>query len=219
MLVASYTDSEFSTLLHRHDIIVGSFTDLCFSLENAGATCIYPTPVTGSSIRLLNTCSCLGQTVTFECVVTGGTLTVWSGTAFDCSANEISIRHSNFVGVTRSCSTIIGRGVTSNGNQYTSHLDVIMSEEIIGRTITCSVDDGNLNLIGRKTLAINDTSEFWITHPDIKAIVRHHYVILQSCVRPIYMMDWRVVVDHECMLQRSRRLYIPYLPPFVSSCE
>ena len=88
---------------------------------------------------------------------------MWSGTAFVCPDNDISIRHSNFVGREGSCNNgaIIGQGVTLNGNQYTSRLDVIMSEELVGRTIICSVDDGiNLNQIGNTTLAINDKSEF-----------------------------------------------------------
>ena len=84
---------------------------------------------------------------------------MWSGTAFTCSSGEIRLRHSNFVGAVGSCNdgAINGTGVTLNGNQYTSRLDVIMTAELVGRTVTCSVDD---NHIGSVTLAVNNTSKY-----------------------------------------------------------
>ena len=84
---------------------------------------------------------------------------MWSGTAFSCQSGEISLRHGRFMDAVGSCNNgaIIGRGVTSEGNQYTSRLDVTMSNDLVGKTVTCSVDD---NLIGSMTLAINNTSEF-----------------------------------------------------------
>ena len=114
---------------------------------------------------------------------------MWSGTAFDCSAGEISILHSSFVGIAGSCNNgaIIGRGVTLNGNQYTSHLDVVLSDELVGRTVTCSVDDGNLNLIGNMSLTINNTSEFGQHHGITKLL--HHLSSVCACTADISFSD------------------------------
>ena len=89
---------------------------------------------------------------------------MWSGSAFMCQAREISLRHGRFnqMEAIGSCNdgAIVGRGVASNGDQYTSQLDVTLSSGLIGRTVTCSVDDGvGSTEIGTTTLAVNATSE------------------------------------------------------------
>lgn len=138
------------------------YTILFYFYAGAILTVFIATP-RSQGVRLLNSCSCIGQTVTFECIVTGGTITVWSGSAFMCEGNEISLRHGRFTNseAIGSCNdeAIVGRGVASNGTQFTSQLDVILSSELLGDTVSCSVEDGsNLNITGTANLAKNTTS-------------------------------------------------------------
>ena len=121
-----------------------------------------------SSFQSLTTCNCLAQNVTYECTVSGGAFTVWSGSAFMCQGGEIPLRHVGFLEAGGECNNgaVIGRGIEIINNCYTSQLSVLLSPELIGRTITCSVDDGlssSLVEVGTSNLTIS-TSKFleWI---------------------------------------------------------
>ena len=102
-------------------------------------------------------CGCPGQNVSYSCTVNGGVFTKWSGTAFMCGGNEIILRHNDFEGSVRECNNgaIAGYGTQIDGDCYTSRLDVTLSPELNGRTVTCSVDDGNnVMSMGTRTLMI-----------------------------------------------------------------
>ena len=52
----------------------------------------------GGELTTLSSCICPGYEAIFECVVIGGVVTSWSGTAFDhCSSDRIVLRHSQFI--------------------------------------------------------------------------------------------------------------------------
>ena len=79
-----------------------------------------------------------------------------------CQGGEISLRHVRFLDSIGECNdgAIVAQGVSVHNNQYISHLNVILSSELVGRTVTCSLDDGaNLNAIGAINLVLNTTSE------------------------------------------------------------
>ena len=106
----------------------------------------------------------MGQNVTFECNVVGQGFTVWAGSAFNCTGNEITLRHAQFVDDTAvgECNSgnIVGRGIRVDGNIYTSHLNVTLTLEVIGKTVNCSYDDGSGNTpvaIDQLTLMVSNS--------------------------------------------------------------
>ena len=94
-------------------------------------------------------CVCPGDISTYECVTMGAGLTIWTGTAFNCSSssNEILLFHSRFSstkGTYGSCNdgSIVGRSLFVEGNNYTSLLNVTVTPNIAGKTVECFYDDG-----------------------------------------------------------------------------
>lgn len=101
------------------------------------------------SLIITNDCPCPGHNITFECTNIGVGTTVWSGTAglFDCPnySDEILLRHINFdSSVTGECNAgaILGQSLRVEGNSYTSQLSVVYREDLAGRNVTCSHDNG-----------------------------------------------------------------------------
>ena len=103
------------------------------------------------NLTTLTSCICPGYEAIFECVVTGGTTTTWSGTAFDrCSSDEIILHHSQFNqfghSFNETCGDsgpIIGRAVSVVNDSYTSQLIVNVSQSLIGENIECASDSGS----------------------------------------------------------------------------
>ena len=97
----------------------------------------------------INGCSCPGYTLTFECTVVGRGATVWRGSAFDCvyTSNTILLFHSRFatpIGTISTCNNgaIVGRSLRVENNSYTSQLNVTVSRDLIGKSVTCVHDNG-----------------------------------------------------------------------------
>ena len=102
-----------------------------------------------ATLQVMNTtgCACPGDTLTYECTVTGGPgeATVWTGTAFNCTFNEISLIHRHFstsTGVFGQCNNgaIIGHSIGVEGNNYTSQLSIIVAPDTAGKDISCIHD-------------------------------------------------------------------------------
>ena len=95
----------------------------------------------------INGCSCPGYTLTFECTVVGSGTTVWLGSAFDCvySSNEIGLSHGRFaISIRRTCNNgaIVRQSLGVENNSYTSQLNVTVSRDLIGKSVTCVHDNG-----------------------------------------------------------------------------
>ena len=80
--------------------------------------------------------------MSYECTVTGGGGTVWTGSAFNCYRynNEIVLFNSRFdTGTYGTCNNgaIVGRSLSVDGNNYTSQLNVTITPDIAGKTIEC----------------------------------------------------------------------------------
>ena len=96
----------------------------------------------------------------YECRVTGSGATVWTGTAFDCSNNEIIILHSSSsTGFENTCNdgAIVGYLIRAENNTYVSQLIVSVSAEIVDMSITCFHDPAGQNtssLIGSLLLTV-----------------------------------------------------------------
>ena len=64
-------------------------------------------------------CGCSGESLIYECTVMDGAggATVWTGSAFDCRSNEITLLHRLFTdsgGTSRECNNgaIVGRSLS-----------------------------------------------------------------------------------------------------------
>ena len=99
-----------------------------------------------------------------ECTVTGGgAATVWQGTIFDGCLNEkITLRHSGFISgleMQESCGArgpVVVRSISIANGSFTSQLLVNISEDLLGRTIECVNQSGQI--IGSKQIDIPSIS-------------------------------------------------------------
>ena len=63
---------------------------------------------------------------------------MWAGNTFMCQTGEITLRHVGFLEAVGECNggAIIGRGIDTTNNNFTSRLYIVLSSELIGRSIT-----------------------------------------------------------------------------------
>ena len=114
-----------------------------------------------------NRCLCPGDSLTYECTVLGEPheTTVWNGSGFNCTSQEITLFHGSTEGIHGKCGDIVGQSLRSdvdvnatNSNSttvshYTSRLTVPINSGTVGRTIECHYDDGQTStLVGREKL-------------------------------------------------------------------
>ena len=89
---------------------------------------------------------------------------MWEGTAFDCPSREILLTNRDFgtptaFGVCND-GRIFGRGLSIDGDRYTSELNVTFQTMLESRTVVCSVDNGTHSTeVGRDVLRAS-TSKF-----------------------------------------------------------
>ena len=98
--------------------------------------------VSASASNTSQAISCPGDVLTTECAITGGTATVWLGTAFHCAGNKIVLRHSLFgesYNLIRSCNNgaIVTRALGAVNDSYISQLSVTVSLELNNTTVEC----------------------------------------------------------------------------------
>jgi riboflavin synthase alpha subunit len=72
---------------------------------------------------------------------------IWTGSAFDCSSttNEIVLlytRYNTETYVLCNNGFIVARGLSVEGNNYTSQLNVTITPDTAGETIICASDNG-----------------------------------------------------------------------------
>ena len=106
-----------------------------------------------------NSCACPNRILTYTCTVVGGGSTVWTGSGFSCSGNEIVLLHTEYadrmaVGMCNN-GAIIGQGLSVNGNRYTSELRVNASSGLNNTAVRClnaglaTVGEASINVISR----------------------------------------------------------------------
>ena len=113
-------------------------------------------------------CICADETLTYECTVVGGNLTVWSGTVIAAGC-EITLFHSRFTessGDSGNCTdgAVVGQSIDVVDNCYRSQLTIFMPSAFNGCTVSCSVDDG-------VTTTIINTTRLLITRGTIIIII------------------------------------------------
>ena len=102
-----------------------------------------------TGFETVNECVCPGDRLTYRCAVQGSAngATVWCGTAFiGCLQNEILLQHRQFTptgGPAETCNNgaIVGRSLGVQGNNFTSQLNVTITPDTAGKTITCAYDE------------------------------------------------------------------------------
>ena len=100
----------------------------------------------------------------------GRGLTIWSSTFFDCSKNEIQLRHSQYrFLINKQCNNgaVVAKSVEANliDGVYTSQLIVTIGEEMINKTVKClihndAVSEGSSTstIVGQKSLMTTEIS-------------------------------------------------------------
>ena len=96
----------------------------------------------------MNKCVCPGDKLIYRCTVQGNIngATIWTGTAFSgCQQNEILLQHSLFTstgGSTGTCNNrdIVGQSLGVQGNNYTSQLNITITQDTAGKIIACAYD-------------------------------------------------------------------------------
>ena len=93
-----------------------------------------------------NGCVCLGDNLTINCTVlaTADEVTIWKGTAFDCEDrnNKITLIHNRFMspgGTSKDCNNgaIVAQSIGVEDSQYSSQLNVTVTDDMAGKTIMC----------------------------------------------------------------------------------
>ena len=137
---------------------IASVRNLIYSHACAGVS-------VNNGFTQLDECICPGFNLTFECSILGSGLTVWQGSAFDCSSssNQILLSHSQFEGRIGHCNNggieASGIGVVpaSNGTDdqcFISQLRVAVTDAMKNKTVECIHDPSNLQpaVIGNTSL-------------------------------------------------------------------
>lgn len=120
-----------------------------------------------NELTIKSSCTCSGYNKVFDCSIVGEGTTVWQGSVFDCSTNDISLRHTNIasgvaIGVCND-GAIVGRGIAVNGSCYTSQLTVNVNSAMDGRTVECVYDDGaSTNTIGTTVLTLTSACKLYV---------------------------------------------------------
>ena len=102
---------------------------------------------------LVNGCACFNETITYECTIKGGIngATVWHGSAFNCSGNDINILHSSIGSGIGTCNNgaIVAQMLRATDGFYTSQLNVTISSDMIGKSVGCAyIDEQTTSRIG-----------------------------------------------------------------------
>ena len=134
----------------------------------------------GSNQLILSGCVCPGHVATYECTIVGGFATVWQGSAFNCTGNEISLLHNRFMlnqEKIAECNdgAIVGRNLRIENDCYISQLNVTVSYNMLGKDIKCVQDDGT-NIQARLSIQIIKTAGIPI--PECYAFINYDSVIL-----------------------------------------
>ena len=98
----------------------------------------------------------------FTCIIVGGGVTVWRGSAFNCPSNndEILLRHSQFAedNAFGYCNSedIEGQGLRNvENNCFSSQLNINVSSEFNNKTVECAFNNGmSVRTIGTVTLTV-----------------------------------------------------------------
>ena len=120
-----------------------------------------------NKLEFLSGCTCLGYDVAYRCTVCGADtiITVWEGTAFDCSetANEIALRHSQFNSpggqTPGDCSggALVAYAIREEQDCYISQLNATISADLNDMTVECAFETDGMNaqtLINTSTVNI-----------------------------------------------------------------
>ena len=130
-----------------------------------------------SQLSDASTCTCPSDTVsvTYECTVIGGFVTIWQGSAINkyCmdTDDQILLLHSCFESainnlITCSNGTIVSMSVGIENNSYTSQLTIMTDiSNILGDTVVCvHSHGGNTHVIGNATIELHTGNSKILVH-------------------------------------------------------
>ena len=117
-------------------------------------------------------CTCPGHEVVFDCNATGGSATIWQGSALEeCDEGRILLCHCQFTNedgyvISKTCGSsgqITARAVSVSMGSYVYQLTLIASQQLNGTTVECT-DESSL-VYGTRILSLTrgDTYNFFIS--------------------------------------------------------
>ena len=98
---------------------------------------------TNNQLTQLYDCVCPGENLIYECTVCGEGATVWTGSAFFCTGNEIILRHSEYGSISGECNdgAVAAQSIevtdSQNGQCYSSQLDISLNSVKENKTVEC----------------------------------------------------------------------------------
>ena len=160
----------------------------------------YVHPVVGQLV-VLNERTCPGRELRLECTVVGRGVTLWRGSAFDCTSKQdsITLRHSQFEHGTevKVCNdgAITGHSINKTSVdldfEFTSQLIIQLdvNATLDGRTVECIYDNNTDDiLVGNHTIVYTRGKHnsmciyvIWISH-----ILQLHLLITSIWMKLIY---------------------------------
>ena len=96
--------------------------------------------------------------MTYECTVVGDRrgVTIWTGTALNCPSDEVLLFHRRFTRLDRiTCNNgaTVAQILHTLNNSYTSQLNITVTRDIDGTSITCVYEDcifeRNIHVVGQ----------------------------------------------------------------------
>ena len=149
-------------------------------------------------------CACPGDSLNYTCTVVGGSVTIWSGTAFDCVGNQIALLHSQFgtSAAAGACGSLSATGdsATDTSGQvcYSSTLTVPVSVSLNGLTVGCDREPPVTVSGSPHTLSVAgifNSGQYLLNNPSFSPLVN----LLHPCR---CCTHW-----FECILHRSDHIH------------
>ena len=105
--------------------------------------------------QISTVCECPRHVLTYQCIVPGGTATVWKGSAFECNNDDLVLLHEQFQSISTCNNTIFGEVVYKENGNYISILNVSIDFVFLNKTIECAYSSGSTLIpLGRTVIDV-----------------------------------------------------------------
>ena len=173
-----------------------------------------------SQLVQVNSCTLLEQeAIAYECTVCGEGATIWTGSLFNCTSNEIILSHRLLEGGSASGA----RGDCNNGavtahsigvlrenniNCYISQLQISMNTDINNKTVTCTyvyglasetvIDTASIGYISGK-LQRNNITEYLLQCTECSYMSAYYFLYLESSTFSMQLYNY-IIITHACIM-------------------
>ena len=167
--------------------------------------------------------ACPGFNLTLICSAVGNGSTVYHGNLLNCTSNEITLLHSRFNrsstgGTNGTCNNgkITGQSLSVNdsSNCYTSYLHIMVTPDTIGKSITCTYDNGTatkeIGSFSIETTQCHTMTVTTVTPTTGKPLIHKGALIIEN-----YILNY--MQQFQC-LYRQQQLFTKTLLNLIQLC-